>query len=360
VVEFNTKPPLSLMNKGHWNALLDHGLEKTSDFIIRKSGTNYQSVYGFGTNQSGKIFTQGTSLGTVVDGSVDQLSYNGGKIFLNLRGIHQISSPITVLNKPLVLEGLMPGNFNASSPQGITHLQLGATDTAIIVAEATGTYFSPLYLRNLWLDGNRSGRSIEYPLVNLKGRNQGSIIERVYIHSVYGNPLKISGSNNNNIRIDKCLMEDYSSRVDLTIGTYLFVSNSYFYGSDISGFYLNATKAAHFINCSFENHEYHGLYLNNVTRSSIVGCDFGDNNQDGGSYNDIELSGTCHTITITGNVAYEAAAIGEPLYNVHIGASCDYININGNVFRGVKAGGTMIYIESGGNINGEYSHNSGW
>jgi len=69
LAEFDAKPPLSIINKTHWNALLDHALERDTSFKMRKDGSRYTALYGYGTNQSGKIAYGGPNDTGGVDGT---------------------------------------------------------------------------------------------------------------------------------------------------------------------------------------------------------------------------------------------------------------------------------------------------
>jgi len=86
--EFGIIPPKC--NKNNWNALLDHGLEKTVSYIIRIGGTGYECLDG----STGKILIENVSASVVIQTAVDALT-TGGLIFFK-QGTYLLDTGITV------------------------------------------------------------------------------------------------------------------------------------------------------------------------------------------------------------------------------------------------------------------------
>ena len=68
MTEIRTIPPK--LTKDEWNALIDHALEKTPQYIIRVKGSNFESISG----SNGMILLSGANAQTVIQGAMDAMS----------------------------------------------------------------------------------------------------------------------------------------------------------------------------------------------------------------------------------------------------------------------------------------------
>ena len=96
--EIRTIPPK--LTKVEWNALLDHGLEKPTSYIIRINGSTFEAVNA----HTGKIDYSGTDASSVIQSAINA---GAGKVFLK-RGRYNLSSELTI-NEGVVLEGEVLG-----------------------------------------------------------------------------------------------------------------------------------------------------------------------------------------------------------------------------------------------------------
>ena len=95
-----------------WNPMLQHGLEKTASYIIRKNGAYYEAIQGGGASGAGTIAfggadnagpIDGTDAAAVFQAAATALATSGGKIFVS-KGVYTITDTI-VLGAGLVIEG---------------------------------------------------------------------------------------------------------------------------------------------------------------------------------------------------------------------------------------------------------------
>jgi len=91
-----------------WNALLDHGLEKSASYIIRKNGSYVEAINGStgkidygGQNNAGGV--SGTDATTVIQSAINALT-DGGMVFVK-KGTYTISTTLKLTSeKALVCE----------------------------------------------------------------------------------------------------------------------------------------------------------------------------------------------------------------------------------------------------------------
>lgn len=135
--EIESYPTSKIYVQGtHWNHLLDHGLEKTASYIIRKSGTTYQAING----STGKIDYTGADSGAVFNDVVAILT-NGGVIRLK-------QTTFTCTEAPLIDQD----NIHVFGENTGTIWKVANT-TSINAFKITGDDCS---IQNLTIDGNRA------------------------------------------------------------------------------------------------------------------------------------------------------------------------------------------------------------
>jgi len=186
-----------------WNALLDHGLEKTASYIIRKNGSYVEAINGStgkidygGANNAGGV--SGSDAAAVIQATVDALSLDGGKISFK-NGIYQgdiildaISKGIEVLGEgreSTVIQGQIKLTTYAWYSK-IGHLTIDASDlstgeAALYIEDSAYDKFEGILIKNLPADtiginlrGLVSGRGVRYNSfkdIRIMSANSGTI-----------------------------------------------------------------------------------------------------------------------------------------------------------------------------------------
>jgi hypothetical protein len=137
-----------------YNNLLDHGLEKTASFIIRKNGVYYEAIQGGGASGAGTIVyggagnagsTNGTSAAAVINAA---LAVATGRVYLQA-ATYTITVPIVFSTNNCSLEGPHFGGYST----GCANLVLSANCNLISQIGTNVTHKDGLTLRNLRLSG---------------------------------------------------------------------------------------------------------------------------------------------------------------------------------------------------------------
>lgn len=76
----STHPEVKLIDD--YNSIVDHGLENPYAFIIRKNGSNFEAVYGGGSDQAGKLLANSQSTNPVTTLTQAITNANGAVIFV--------------------------------------------------------------------------------------------------------------------------------------------------------------------------------------------------------------------------------------------------------------------------------------
>jgi len=121
--EFSKYPPT--VDEEDWNAIVDHALEKSCAFIVRKKDTTYEAIYGSGADQAGKILVGSQSTDALVTfQAVETTASENQKIFVK-HGDYTFSAKWSPAKK-LRLHGegkgtrLLPGgSFDAIDPSNL-------------------------------------------------------------------------------------------------------------------------------------------------------------------------------------------------------------------------------------------------
>lgn len=97
--EFSTIPPR--WDNEDVNALLDHGLEKVVDYIVRKDGSYYEAIKGATSTSSGTIVyggadDDGSTSGTDADAVINAAIAAGASVYV-AQGTYTLSGPIKIL-----------------------------------------------------------------------------------------------------------------------------------------------------------------------------------------------------------------------------------------------------------------------
>ena len=102
MVEFDFIPPM--LTAAKWNALLDHGLEKEADYVIRRTATRFEAIDG----STGKIFDSTSDLldvGLLVNSCKDELPTERiAKPRIALKGAFPVKTKILLDDDYLILD----------------------------------------------------------------------------------------------------------------------------------------------------------------------------------------------------------------------------------------------------------------
>ncbi|MHA1289763.1 MAG: hypothetical protein ACTSPB_20460 [Candidatus Thorarchaeota archaeon] len=266
-----------------WNALLDHGLEKTASYVIRKNGSYYEAINGStgkidygGQNNAGGV--DGTDAAAVIQAAVDTLT-NGGKILIK-KGKYDINSRIEIRSEGLIFEG------EGASDSGVTIFNV-TNDTigdAILWNPDDSSSYATFVFKNFRIDGNDLGVNG----LSIYGGGDPFLIENVYVVNCNA-ALNLLG-------VGKGLVK----RVVGKSSTYgLFLGNSPVRGKLVSevlfercvfnlneyGIYGDFPSQQYqfltWLAVTVEANNIMGAYFNNVANHYWMGCHFEQNNWDG-------------------------------------------------------------------------------
>lgn len=328
MVEFDTSKPVRLSD---WEALLDHGLEKSPSYIIRKNGTTIEAVNG----STGKIDYSGTDASAVIQAAIDALT-SGGKIFIR-DGTFELTNYLS-LRHGVVVEGMGESTvIKQANGANLNYL--------IYIYLKSASSFGRVQLKNFVLDGNKANQTggNGYGIyTDTYSSIDGDFIsfEDLFIRNTYGVGIETKGNyyELKNIFVDKAgshgfVIRDYHCRL---IGTIARRNIG-------DGYILRGTGLHTLIGVKSISNDGNGIHLYGIDssyiRSEIIGGAVMSNDQHG-----ILFEGVSNNRVIGAWIQSNSYGTPNSYDNIHF-KSYDNQYSKNNIIEGnnIKAGGSARY-----------------
>jgi len=315
------------LTKDEWNALLNHGLYKTANYIIRKNGSYYEAINGEtgkvdygGQNNCGGV--SGTNAAAVIQAAINALT-NGGVIFIK-RGTYEINSTISWSTDGIAIFGEGRDNTILKATSAI--------DSVFDIHEARYAYF-----RNFWINGNNQAN------YGIKGERSPSSVP---VHSF--EVMNIWGAKKANINLTGC--EDSSLRdiwLDGRIAndtSTVYTEYGLMFGREGEDGYKTGGHVKCFdVKCGFMKKG--DIYAKNIVNLGFFGCLFSSKN----TYSaDLEAH-----IIVEGGTGTGAVLPELNLYNCwfeNSGGSANNILVKNVKASKISIFGGIMFADSGFNI----------
>ena len=186
------------------NNMLDHGLEKTAAFIIRKNGVYYECLVGGTSSLAGTIFYGGSDNTGGVDGTdgraVAQASgdatsilYGGGVVFIK-EGTFTFDDAVTISAKNSV--------YFKGSGAGTIITQSNASDNTHFFNWLNCTYGG---ISDVYMNGNGGTQTGGTSAVCINGTSNKIRVNNCYIAEMYDQGILIGGTASHNYIIGNWL-----------------------------------------------------------------------------------------------------------------------------------------------------------
>jgi hypothetical protein len=191
MVEFQAQSGThTLVDNEDWNSLLDHGLEKTASYIIRKNGSYYEAIQGGTNTGAGTIAFGGSGNAGSIDGTkatsveqacVDAIETAGAGSLLKKAAVYSATDEIEL---PNAIPIRIMGEVSASKyglTKGTIMQAANAIDSFYVGAGAGGANRCLATFENLYLDGNGGNATVGLELVNTGGQDRSKFLTNVEI-----------------------------------------------------------------------------------------------------------------------------------------------------------------------------------
>ncbi len=335
--EIRTIPPR--MTRYPWNALVDHGLEKTASYIIRSGSSSglYEAING----SDGTIDYSGSNASAVIQATINALT--SGIIFVKagdytFNSAVAMKSHIKIIGEVVGTTGqslgtrfLLPINANYSIFTGstfefweISNIYMhgngdnGATSNIIDFTIATEGIMNNVRVINAGQDGINlvscehnifsrftDGYCLRYGIRIVGGG--ANIFENGEIVGNVDNQISCGSSKYN--RFDKLSIESGQN-----------------YGAYFSTDYYNVI-----LDCHFYRNKYHGIQLYNSTNDYIQDCIFEENSVGGaGQGNGISLANTTKYCWVQNNKGIDVRTPKLQYYLLELGSGTTYCIVTEN------------------------------
>jgi len=362
-----THPEVKLIDD--YNSIVDHAFEKACSYIVRKKNSDFEAIYGTGSDKAGKILGSPDPDPTLaIQAIIDDMPTKGGIIYLppeEMLLTKQFTSPVDtclkIIDKQVTFFGSGYG-WTSDLPAG-TRLKLADDQkcTLLYYKSDLGTSKTgSISMYNLGIDGNRSNNVNFVPLIQLAsdGRIRDSFIVNCGFRNSYGALLDLQAATDFWI-YGNCFEDAYGGGVVISCQYQLFFFYNYIfnisygnnnnYAVDISGGYLH--QIAH--NQIFSNYR-NAMKINNLDRSNISNNNFYENSrQTTNTYDGLQIAGDSHRNHVHDNIFTYLSK--QHKYDIHLLDTVDYIWVRNNI---CKAWGTeAIKTETGVNPNGVVEYN---
>lgn len=137
--ELRAIPPT--LTRTEWNALVDHALEKSASYILRKNGSNFEAIYGSGSNQSGQIHNSNSDAEQVIQTLFNDLTEGQSVFFKNAE--YPITTGLS-LGTSVVQRGISLMFERGRSPYGTYGARLKTTADIDLLTLASKVSYSKI------------------------------------------------------------------------------------------------------------------------------------------------------------------------------------------------------------------------
>jgi parallel beta-helix repeat protein len=347
---FNTTSHPIITLEGDWNNLLNHGLDKTIDYLVRVNGSYYEALHGTGTTAGtiayGGADGTGGVAGTDATAVINAALANKGHIKLG-PGTFPLTTAL-LLNEETWLQG-----------SGVTNTSLICDDDGIYSAETAPAANYDVKISDMYVEGPDAGSNYG---IYLKRTFSNVTVENVCVKK-FESGIVLDNSHAIYLR---SVEADYNTWSGITVlesyGPTIYQSKVF--GNTSRGIELKLASGCIIAGCDIESNGGVGIH---VTHSSDVYTRHANIAHNYFEGNDLDIQDDAYHTEITGNYFIDTTGVNRAIlvnkdatqirdnyfynydqYGIYIEATATYTSVSGNDGAGL---GLALLLDGGTNTH---------